>query len=830
MIVKILKRIMIVTLVATSIVINHPYENNNEMTFSYELTHKTKTLEDAQELASIYELELIEYSNFGFSVYKPNTQYDETYYLKLGFELNHSHELLAGFPFPTSDKDKFYDDQYALDMMEIESAWTLSTGDPDYLIAIIDTGIDIDHIEFEGRISPLSYNARTDQVGIEHVDDINGHGTSVAGVIAANKDNKEGIAGIVQHSMLLIIQANNLDNPETEKDESISFSDSNIAKSIRYATEQGADIINLSLGGPGYNTIVKEAIEDAHESGIIIVAASGNEGNDEFMYPASYPYVISVGAVDQDMNIADFSTYNEHVDISAPGVQIVTTGIDEVYKSVSGTSFAAPQVTGVIALFQSYLPDYTDQQTITRIFDSAIDKGDFGKDIYYGYGVINAYKAMLVDGITISFETYGATPVEPIYIPRNEVFYVDEPQKEGYDFEGWYLDEAFLSPFTIGIDTLDDDHVLYAKMTLKTYIITFVNEGEHIDAMTVSFGSTFTVPIPHLVGYTFEGWYLDEMYTLLFTENTVTESLTLYAKFTKNPYIIQFFIQDKLDQTNEVYEGDTFDLYMPDGENEFLGWYLEPTFITLYQIDSVYEDLNLYARFDDGQYSVVYYESDLQTILLIQFVFEGMDAVEPSAPDKASTPSFDYTFIGWSDSNENIRDNLSIYPLYQEIYIKGSIGLNASIDTVFQYSSWIDRGVTIKDDLLTYELREAVDLNTVGRYELYYDIYFNEAVIDTLIRIVHVIEPKVEITLNKDITTLYQGETYNDQGATSNLGEVTATSNVDTQLPGVYEIIYEVVYNEQLYTAIKYVYVVEKIDDHTTNQVYIIPKTKEWDI
>src|SRR5690606_11980159 len=106
----------------------------------------------------------------------------------------------------------------------------------------------------------------------------------------------------------------------------------------------------------------------------------------------------------------------------------------------------------VIALFQAYLPGYSDEQTIQRIFDTAIDKGAVGLDNYYGHGVINIYQAMLVDAITITFETFGGTAIRPIQVPKNEAFIVDEPIKEGHDFEGWYLDDIQTQPFEIGVD------------------------------------------------------------------------------------------------------------------------------------------------------------------------------------------------------------------------------------------------------------------------------------------------------------------------------------------------------------------------------------------
>ena len=131
----------------------------------------------------------------------------------------------------------------------IDQAWTFTQGTTATIIAIIDSGIDTDHEEFTGRISPLAYNARTEQVGLAYVEDDTGHGTMVAGIIGAIKDNRKGIQGIMPNVTLLVIKANDLDNPNTTDDEAEQFSDSSIIEAIYYAVENGADAINLSLSG-----------------------------------------------------------------------------------------------------------------------------------------------------------------------------------------------------------------------------------------------------------------------------------------------------------------------------------------------------------------------------------------------------------------------------------------------------------------------------------------------------------------------------------------------------------------------------------------------------
>ena len=116
----------------------------------------------------------------------------------------------------------------------------------------------------------------------------------------------------------------------------------------------------------------------------------------------------------------------------------------------------------------------------------AIDKGSVGIDNYYGHGVINIYQAMLVDAITITFETFGGTAIAPIQVPKNEGFIVDDPIKEGHNFEGWYLDDIQTQPFEIGVDTRNVDTTLFAKFTPKIYTITFATSGSQVDPIYVT--------------------------------------------------------------------------------------------------------------------------------------------------------------------------------------------------------------------------------------------------------------------------------------------------------------------------------------------------------
>ncbi|MDD3958336.1 MAG: S8 family serine peptidase, partial [Candidatus Izemoplasmatales bacterium] len=294
-----------------------------------EYLYQVESVEEAYRLEAMYQLELVEVSKYFIATYQTTLQTDISLLEAKGFAKNDIYYASAPPWKPTEVIN-----QYGHVMTDVITAWTLEEGHHDVMIAIIDSGIDINHYEFEGRILPLSYNTARDTSGLDEVMDDIGHGTMVAGVIGAIKGNDKGIAGITQNTTLLVIKANN--------DGENAFRDSSIIEGIYYAVEQGADVINISLGGPSNNALTANAIAYAMEHGVPVVCASGNDGSDALVYPAGFPLALAISAVNEQALLAEFSNYGSHIDLSAPGDEIITTVMNNGTATVSGTSFAAP--------------------------------------------------------------------------------------------------------------------------------------------------------------------------------------------------------------------------------------------------------------------------------------------------------------------------------------------------------------------------------------------------------------------------------------------------------------------------------------------------------
>jgi subtilisin len=220
-------------------------------------------------------------------------------------------------------------------------------------IAVIDTGVS-DHDDLKGRIqAKITYLYDTEIKRQAEDDSPEQHGTHVAGIIAANH-NSFGITGVEPNATLLISKA-------LDKNGEGYLSD--IAKSISWAISLKADIINLSLGVKNKSTILESILEQAYHQGIIIVAAAGNSAGDLY-YPASSPYTISVGAIDQSYRMPSWSAFDERLDILAPGVSILSTAWTNEYVYLSGTSMAAPHVAGAAA---KLLPKYSGGKNEARV-------------------------------------------------------------------------------------------------------------------------------------------------------------------------------------------------------------------------------------------------------------------------------------------------------------------------------------------------------------------------------------------------------------------------------------------------------------------------------
>lgn len=289
----------------------------------------------------------------------------------------------------TSVNDTLYVNgaQWNLENMNVPAAWAKGQFGDGVTVAVIDSGLygaadgesheDIDPAKV---VSP--YNAIS---GGTNVSDDHGHGTFVAGMIIANTNNSAGIAGIMPNAKLMPIKV-------STKDRDASISD--VIKAIEYAVDNGADIINMSLGTNDFSEALKTACDNAVEKGVIIVAAAGNDGSSKPCYPAAYDSVIGVGSLTSDNLLAATSQYGESVYVTAPGAGVVSTdNVSNGYKRSSGTSFASPEAAALAAMAKS-IDGTMNQDSFKKLLqDTCTDLGETGHDSLYGYGMLNFEKA-----------------------------------------------------------------------------------------------------------------------------------------------------------------------------------------------------------------------------------------------------------------------------------------------------------------------------------------------------------------------------------------------------------------------------------------------------
>jgi serine protease len=246
------------------------------------------------------------------------------------------------------------------------------------VVAVLDTGVDADHPDLSGRVLP-GWDSM-----VENGDgrrDPNGHGTHVAGILAASAGNDEGIAGVAPGVSIL---------PVRVLDATGNGDDDELALGIIWAVDHGADVMNLSIGGAVPSTLLEGAIDYALDAGVLVVVAAGNGGatGNEPSYPAAYPQVLAVGSTDSSDRRSIFSNTGTYVDIAAPGSWIVSTWPGGRYQTSSGTSMAAPFVTGAAALLQQRT-GLEGRDLADRLVRDAIDMGVSGRDDEFGAGLVN---------------------------------------------------------------------------------------------------------------------------------------------------------------------------------------------------------------------------------------------------------------------------------------------------------------------------------------------------------------------------------------------------------------------------------------------------------
>ena len=276
--------------------------------------------------------------------------------------------------------DPYASQQWALDTLNLYGAWDITTGSQSVFVAILDTGVSRSHPDLIQADIREGWDYLASGGGMVW-DDPEGHGTAVTGVIAATANNRIGIAGISWKSAII---------PFKVLDEEGKGSTSDSTEAIYDAVDTGCKVINISFGCQEAVRSEEDAIQYALDKGVIVVAAAGNDENSEYNYPASYPGVISVAAIDRDKKRAYFSNYNDRVSLTAPGQEIMTLQVGGTYANAHGTSFAAPHVAGIAALALSIQPNLTASDFMTLARVTSRDLGPVGYDREYGYGLIDA--------------------------------------------------------------------------------------------------------------------------------------------------------------------------------------------------------------------------------------------------------------------------------------------------------------------------------------------------------------------------------------------------------------------------------------------------------
>ncbi len=344
-----------------------------------------------QVLTSKYQLAPQLNSEFSQSEHLYTVKGDRTLLDKLrGSSLNQDVEAIEpNYIYHTSvaPNDPQYSKQWHLHSIHAERAWEETRG-RGVTVAIIDTGVskvpDLAKTEFVAGYDFVNDKATAD--------DDNGHGTHVAGTVAQSTNNNYGVAGIAYEAKIMPLKVLSGSGGGTISD---------IAEAIRFAADNKADIINMSLGGGGESQVLKDAIDYAYNKGAVIIAAAGNENSNSASYPARYAHVIGVGATDAQGNRAEFSNYGAGVDISAPGggngSKIWQETIDPdtntpIISGLQGTSMAAPHVAGVAALIKS--TGITAPDEVFAVLQQSVRKIEQDPQNYYGAGQLDAAAAV----------------------------------------------------------------------------------------------------------------------------------------------------------------------------------------------------------------------------------------------------------------------------------------------------------------------------------------------------------------------------------------------------------------------------------------------------
>lgn len=314
--------------------------------------------------------------------------------------------------------DPQYVEQWSLPLLQMPKAWSVERGSPSVVIAVVDTGAELTHPDLRDQLwrnpHEIPDNGLDDDdngfaddlYGWDFVDalrapgkgdftrrdndpaDETGHGTHVAGIVAARPNNGIGIAGVAWGCRLMVLRAG-----FAARDDGTLLQGDDSAAAILYAVENGASVVNLSWGDEHPSFLLRDVVRYAYEREVVLVGATGNDNRATVAYPAAYPEVLSVGASDQNDDAAYFTNGHAGVDVAAPGMVILSLGLHEGLRTLSGTSMAAPHVAGIVGLMRSKRRALR-VETIRAILKTSADPLQTEGRLV-GVGRVNAYRSLL---------------------------------------------------------------------------------------------------------------------------------------------------------------------------------------------------------------------------------------------------------------------------------------------------------------------------------------------------------------------------------------------------------------------------------------------------
>ncbi|MFC4438245.1 MULTISPECIES: S8 family serine peptidase [Natrialbaceae] len=335
--------------------------------------------------------------------------------------------------------DPRYGDQYAPQQVNCEGAWETTLGDPGVTISIIDQGIQYDHPNLEenmdGSVSNYGYDfaGNSDDPYPASADE--NHGTHVGGIAAGGTDNGTGHAGISDCSML----------SARALDDSGGGSLSDIADAIQWSADQGAEVINMSLGGGGYSSTMDDACQYAYDAGSLLVAAAGNDYGGSVSYPAAYDTVVAVSSLDENESLSSFSNLGPEIELAAPGSNVLSAIPWDDYDEFSGTSMASPVAAGVAGLALSAHSGLSNVQLREHLQNTAVDVGL--SDEEQGHGRVDADNA-----VNTAPDENPDDPDDPDDPDGEETTTVTDSLAGSWDSDCWAYAWEFADPGKVVID------------------------------------------------------------------------------------------------------------------------------------------------------------------------------------------------------------------------------------------------------------------------------------------------------------------------------------------------------------------------------------------